>query len=214
MSLHVRRKDDPSQHAAALVAWFLRTVNPDWRRIPTSLGPWLLIPFFFLPWINVSCNEQPLARQSGLQSLYGGFTFSPNIQRIMDQQKAMAIPNQPPPDDKDLKAYILWPFPLFVLAGIFCGVVCIGCVLLRVRHVAAGANLVALGCGALCFVLLALQMAIGFPIANNVRESNAKMRAGPQRGAPRPVNPFGPVANMPNPGALNPAADLMNIDTE
>lgn len=148
----------------------------EWRRVPSSLAHWLLVPLFFLPWINVSCNGQTVMTQSGLQACYGGGTLAPKFQRLADEEQARAggknqMANRQAEEKKP--AYAIWPIPVLIAIGIVSGFVCIGTVVLRSRPVAAG-TISSVWVPALYYALLGIQMLVRLPIEQAVDESTAR----------------------------------------
>jgi hypothetical protein len=200
------------QQYRRMLAWFL-----DWRRIPSALGHWLMVPLFFLPWLTVSCNGQTMLTQSGLQACYRGGTLSPRLQRFADEANAAPIA-QPLPIQKGVPAkkgdavpladrgfanrkskdlaHFIWPFPVFVLLGIISGLVCVGAVLFQFRSISAGAHLLSLGCGVCCFALLGLQMSFKFPLEKRVEEASRRANEAPPLDLDGRPNPFAQAAGM------------------
>jgi hypothetical protein len=202
------KSDDP----AAIMGRMLSYVNWEWRRLPTSFPHWPVILLCFFPWINVSCNGQRLASQSGVQACYGGTTLAPNMQALADRAKAQGgagANNTNPPEP----AFFIWVFAILAVVGAVTGVLCIPCVFLPITK-PAGAILQigSLGCGVLCFFCLGLQCAFGFPLENRVARANNEARNPP------PIlvnNPFQPGMQIQQPNPFAQAANAMvNIEAE
>jgi LSD1 subclass zinc finger protein len=170
----VRQETAPAEVAGGLPSW----LTLEWRRIPVSLSHWLLVPIFFLPWINVSCNDHKLMSQTGLQTCLGRIRHVPRLEKIKEQNKRQAAMLREQSSwlevDSTSKAYLIWVFASFVLLACFIGLVCIGCVLFRQHGFAAIMNLSSLICLALGFVLLVIQMIIGFPIEAEIADAKNK----------------------------------------
>ncbi len=186
--LQIGRADvDPhgadEQAALRVVRIIYVILRDDWRRLFTCAHLWPALFLFFLPFVNVSCNNRTLLTQSGLQACYGGFTVDPKIDQIARNEKAMkneAIP-RPKQDEPAPWSILTIVYILFVFLGSGLGFLCILAVLFRFRMISAGLHLFSLGLGGAAFLALTAQMIIGFPIDKHVKQQFEKARLDQER---------------------------------
>jgi hypothetical protein len=167
------------QHAALRVVRIIYVIlRDDWRRLFTCAHLWPALFLFFLPFVNVSCNNRTLLSQSGLQACYGGFTVDPKIDQLARNEKAIkeALP-RPKQDEPAPWSILTIVYILFVFLGSGLGFLCILAVLFRFRLICAGLHLFSLGLGGAAFLALTAQMIIGFPIDKHVKQQFEKARA-------------------------------------
>ena len=155
----------------------------------------LSLIFFFLPWINVTCNGQSLATQSGLQAATGKLAMSSEFESMAKAGDPSGKGGgQMGQSDTD-KAPLLWLVLLTVVAGIIFGLLaCPGI------NVIPGLRtpLIAMILAGVTFLLLTVQMVMGFPIRKSVedqiekdKKQKAQMQALQPKGAP--PNPMGDI---------------------
>jgi hypothetical protein len=171
----IQTEPSPLEAAHLITRLLRRWINPEWRRIPVSLSFWLMVPLFFLPWINVSCANYRLATQTGLQACIGTATASPRLQKLRKDQFNRRNNFQAPMPllqvEHTNKAYLVWAFGFFGISACLIGLLCIPTVLFRFPAVAAVANLLGLALVATCGLLLIVQMSIAFPIEREITEA-------------------------------------------
>lgn len=158
-------------------------LRDDWRRLFTCAHLWPALFLFFLPFVNVSCNNRTLLTQSGLQACYGGFSVDPKIDQLGRNEKAMkneVIP-RPRQDEPAPWSVLTIVYILFVFLGSGLGFLCVLAVLFRFRLICAGLHLFSLGLGAAAFLALSAQMILGFPIDKHVRQQFEKVRIEHER---------------------------------
>lgn len=154
-------------------------VRSDGRRLATCPHLWLVFFLFFLPWLNISCNGRTVATQTGMQTCFGSATIDPKIDKWGrahgnfggGPNVVRARLDEPVPWSLLSLIYIV-----FVFLGGFVALACIVCVFLRLRAVATGAHLFALGLGGAAFLALAAQMLIGFPVERHAKAQAEKIR--------------------------------------
>jgi phage FluMu protein Com len=182
-------KADVDQHGAdeqaalRVVRIIYVMLRDDWRRLFTCAHLWPALFLFFLPFVNVSCNNRTLLSQSGLQACYGGFTVDPKVDQLARNEKALkneAIP-RPKQDEPAPWSILTIVYILFVFLGSGLGFLCILAVLFRFRLICAGLHLFSLGLGGAAFLALSAQMIIGFPIDKHVKQQFEKARAEQER---------------------------------
>jgi hypothetical protein len=186
--LQIARADvDPhgadEQAALRVVRILYVMLRDDWRRLFTCAHLWPALVLFFLPFVNVSCNNRTLLTQSGLQACYGGFTVDAKIDQLARNEKAMkneAIP-RPKQDEPAPWSILTIVYILFVFLGSGLGLLCIVAVLFRFRLICAGLHLFSLGLGGAAFLAIAAQMIIGFPIDKHVKQQFEKARLEQER---------------------------------
>lgn len=121
--------------------------------IGTTLAALIL---FFLPWIDIRCSEKSLATQTGIQTIYGGGSLSPEMGESA---------NESAKKDKESMGYS--PLVAIALLAVIGGVV-VSFIALRSDE-ESHRNMVGILCaGALG--LLAVQMMIGFPAKRKLSE--------------------------------------------
>ena len=158
-------------------------LRDDWRRLFTCAHLWPALFLFFLPFVNVSCNNRTLLSQTGLQACYGGFTVDPKIDQLARNEKALkneAIP-RPKQDEPAPWSILTIVYILFVFLGSGLGFLCILAVFFRFRLICAGLHLFSLGLGGAAFLALSAQMIIGFPIEKYVKQQFEKARVEQDR---------------------------------
>lgn len=127
----------------------------------TLLGALVL---FFLPWTEIQCSGRHVATQSGLQAIYGGFSLSDDLQAKMDAEQGSAEPE----DD------IGYAYPIAIaLLLVLVGTLMAGMQLLRAGKAPIAPGLLA----ALALALLALQIAIAFPVNREIARQMAESAA-------------------------------------
>jgi hypothetical protein len=164
--------------AENLPAILLVILAKDWRRLLTCLHLWLGFLFFFLPWINISCDGRPMASQSGLQTCYGGVTLDQKLERMAKAGGEQNAPNQPAIGKDDDAAWSLLSilYITCIVAGGLLGFACIVAVFLKLSRAGAATHLLSLGFGSLAFMLLAAQMTFGFPYERRMDAAIEKLR--------------------------------------
>jgi len=144
---------------------------------------------FFCPWVDVRCGVNTVASQSGLQLTYGGYSESYVVDHERRNGKAVPTNEQIP-----ISPFAIG-FGVLVLAGFIFG--------LALHTGLARILLTALPAFA-AFVLLMIQVAVGFSAQTNVERLN--------RGRPADFNVFGPVPGMPPP-FFHPGANQLYLRT-
>ena len=46
---------------------------------------------FALPWIEIQCSQQPLAVQTGFETVYGGVSPAPEFKEMMDRSTLLKL---------------------------------------------------------------------------------------------------------------------------
>lgn len=158
-------------------------LRDDWRRLFTCPLLWPGVLLFFLPWVDLSCSQRTLARQTGLQTTYGAYTLDPKFDKALGVERGLGI-QRPKADDRAGWSVLSIMYIVFLVIGGFFGFVCIFFVLFRVRTFAAALHLFSLGLGCAAFAALALQMIVGFPIERHAKEhiEKAQQRRNQQFG--------------------------------
>ena len=186
----------PESHAApksefvgSLPPLLVAILTRDWRRVATSIHLWLALPLFFLPWVNISCNDRVIGSQSGFQTCYGGSSIDPKLKKLAEEPAQKAPGGLRPNGAKDRApaSVLSLIYGAALLIGGVLGILCVFSVIARTPtwHNAlawsTGTHLLSLGFGALAFLFLALQMAVGFPVEHefdrNMKKAIAKQRA-------------------------------------
>jgi hypothetical protein len=201
------------------------------RRPPGPSGNWawrwcspsvLLLSLFMLPlpFLEVQCSPPlpaqgmrvALVNQSGLQMMTGRYSIDSSIDQFNKQMAGFGVPVNPGqvpwapggPQQLNVKpAPLMIVIPFLLLAGIAVG--------LALRPTALRVPLVA-GTVVAALALLFVQMAVGFPLEREVRESmEREMRKAEQQlkafgGGPAGGNPFG------GPGGGNPFGPGMGVN--
>jgi hypothetical protein len=160
----------------------------DWRRLPTCGHLWIAFGLFFLPWVNVSCNNRTLVSQSGLQTCYGAFALDPKFEKWARDERAPRIDNfsKPKLDEPPPWSALSIVFGTFVCLGGIIGFLCVAGVFFRLHTFAAATHLFSLGLGSAAFLALASQMLIGFPIDKHAKQQLEKCRNIPFGNRPDP----------------------------
>lgn len=139
----------------------------------------LALLLFFCPWVDVHRAFDGSAQQSGLQLCFGGFSNS--SWGMFNPRPVGRLPQ----DDKISAAPLVIGFGVLVLAGFILGL----------ALPTGTARVLLTGLPALvAFLVLVVQVSVGFPIQANVdRVNNDVGRVEPfAPGAPFPINPFDP----------------------
>jgi hypothetical protein len=210
------RSDSLSQ--ATKPSFFRAFLTNHWRRIPTSMTLWLVLPLFFLPWIDVKCNGMKFIQQTGMQTCTGKYSLSEDLEALAKNNPGgpTQSPNQTTKDDLEGSG-LSWLYFAFLIVGSLIAVAVVITVIIfqvsaRAPHT-GGAKVfgivVALGhfavllLGSLCFLALFFQMIVGFPIDRQIKKANDE-KAKAMQGTTQP--PGGPD-NL-NPGMNNLGASL------
>lgn len=154
-----------------------------------SPGFFLLSVFFFLlPWVDVRCDHMiVVASQSGLQASIG--TYSESAVAMNERLQRRNEPLFNPQDEHVRPAVLLMAYGILLLAGLIAGLVIpVGKVRLIILAI----------CSGVAFSLLAIQVAVGFPIYEPVARANARQLQLNQPIFPMP--PPGPFGPAPGPG--------------
>jgi hypothetical protein len=164
------------EKAALRVVRFIYVMfRDDWRRLFTCPLLWPGLFLFFLPWVDLSCSQRTLARQTGLQTTFGAYTLDPKFDKALGLERGLGI-EKPKADDQAGWSVLSIMYIVFLMLGGFLGFVCIIFVLFRIRMFAAALHLFSLGLGCAAFFALGLQMIVGFPIERHARDHIEKAR--------------------------------------
>jgi hypothetical protein len=167
----LRFADDPRAKATNPARWW-RPVSPSFLIL--SL---LLFPF---PWIEVSCSSgemhgKVLASQSGLQSIYGGETLHPALEAERVQREKAHLFDTSKKTSKagelgflDSFAPSMLLYPLLLIGGALVGFF-LRPSLLRTALICGPAGV--------AFLLLLLQVVIGFPLERRMNKAMAAAAA-------------------------------------
>lgn len=107
--------------------------------------------FFVMPWSEIQCSGKLVATQSGVQSIYCGATLTPDLQKLVDQQKDTSTA-----EDEHLG-------PSY-LAGAALALIALGAVSALVAMITGRTILDPGLLAGLALVLLLVQGWIGFPV--------------------------------------------------
>jgi hypothetical protein len=142
---------------------------------------------FFLPWVDVRCNGFTAASQSGFQACQGDYTESVIMaERRLHNQPGFRLNNE-----RIKPAPLLWVYGLLVVAGLVLGLALpIG----KARMIALTV------CAVVAFGLMIMQLAIGFPIAEQVAKANADPNMRQQIRNEQPPFPFPQPMFVAGPG--------------
>jgi hypothetical protein len=142
-------------------------------QIGTTLAALVL---FFLPWIDIRCSQQSIATQTGVQAIYGGGSASEGMKAFGDESGGKA-PGEAIKDESMGYSILL----ALALLGV------IGAVVVSFTALRTGderqSNLVGILCAA-AFVLISIQMMIGFPVKEELGRSMAEASKNESSGDP------------------------------
>ncbi len=119
---------------------------------------------FFLPWLDIRCQEKSLITQSGIQTITGGASLSSELKAAGEKQGG--------PKSKDTGG-----MALFVLAALLCVGIALFLAFTGISSTSASPD----GAGKFCaaaLVLIVIQMIAGFPVEKSLREEMKKNNSG------------------------------------
>lgn len=156
-----RREHDDDEDATAQARSGPKSEFPG-RLITPGFFVFALL-MFFLPWIEVRCNGFPVISQSGLQASVGAYSetlfFAQEKLNRAQMGKGFRLD-----DEKAPVAPLLLLYGAILLAGLVFGLV---------LKAGTGRMAVLGSCGAVAFLLMIIQLSVGFPIARQVAKANA-----------------------------------------
>lgn len=175
--------------------------NPHTRSGRSGRGPWrfasagalaLVLLLMPLPWLRIQCAGEDVASQSGLQTMWGGNSPEGMMKEMADEaekkgggggssKSGMTVTKSGDSEDDIGAAPLMIVFGLLVVAGIVLGFASPRATL--VLPILAGTAL----------LVLAAQLAIGFPVEKKIKEANDK-QAAMKKSTPSPGSsgdPFG-----------------------
>jgi hypothetical protein len=142
---------------------------------------------FFLPWVDVRCNGMTALSQSGFQACIGDYSES----ILMAERRQGNQPGFRMKGDKVRPAPLLWIYGLLIAFGMIGGIA---------LSVGVPRLISLFLCGFVGFVLLMIQLMVGFPITEQVKKANAdpNLRREIENNQ---MFPFAQVPPFPLPGA-------------
>jgi hypothetical protein len=160
--------------------------RPRWWRFPAPATLLLTLVLFPLPWVEIACQAPPdkgggktvLFTQSGLQTVYGGFSNGP----ALDALGAMGDTKKN--DDKKLKKEDVKMAPIM---GLYAAGLLGGLTLGLLLPLGRGRRVVLAACCLISIAALAGQSALGFPLGNAVDEKLKLEAATPKGTDPRQI---------------------------
>lgn len=147
------------------------------------------LALFFLPWIDIQCSGKSFATQTGIQTIYGGGSPSPEMKRFVDEKRQAKSSGDESMGNSGLVAIAL--------------IAVIGAVVASFVGLRSNKGPKVEMVGMLCTVALTLivvQMMVGFPVAREMGEKLAE--------TPKNINTTDPMEGA---GAGIAAAMMMNI---
>jgi hypothetical protein len=133
-----------------------------------SLLPALVL--FFFPWVEIKCQKDPMLTQTGIQIIYGGATMHPEFSQWVTSDKKR---------DMDDRLGTGW----FVGIALLCVLAAIVFAILALRPGGSGHGFRAEGFAALALIALVIQLSLGFPAEEKIRNDLDPAKNGkPQEG--------------------------------
>jgi len=126
---------------------------------------------FLLPWTTVQCSDRDMARQSGLEAVFGGVSLTDDFKSMAEDSGGEVS------SDPDEEVGMAWFVALSGLT-IMGGAVVSGLVLFKGAIPPVDAGLLA----TLGLVLILVQSAVGFPIDRSIAQSNQESSEGDELG--------------------------------
>jgi hypothetical protein len=186
----------PVEYAAPRTQSYGRAGRGAWRAASPS-AVLLGLMLFFLPWVEVRCNfggnNIVLVQQSGVQTCYGGASPSAQMEEYSRELHKQAEREDKADGGKRIaemkaaeaqKAGRLPPAFLVILAA--AAAVVGGIIALQPRR-SRSALTASIVCAGGAAALLLIQIAVGFPVRNELMREFAKGSAGVRAGEPNPA---------------------------
>ncbi|MFM7180573.1 MAG: hypothetical protein ACKO2G_03795 [Verrucomicrobiales bacterium] len=120
---------------------------------------------FFFPWVEVRCQKDPMFTQTGIQVIYGGATANPEFAKWIESDKEQTM------EDRLGTGWLVGIALLSVCAAIVLA-------FLALRTQAVGHGVRAEGLAALALVALIIQLSIGFPAEEKIRNDTDPAKSG------------------------------------
>ncbi len=125
----------------------------------TLLGALIL---FALPWTNIQCSGRNIARQSGVQAIYGGMSLAPELKQLAQNGEMDG-----PQDSEVGMAYGLAIAGLMVLVG----TIVAGLALFAGKETSLNPGLFAMS----ALIIIGIQALMGFPVDRSIEKSRQEM---------------------------------------
>ena len=120
-----------------------------------------------------SCNGRTVVTQTGWQSCFGSITAEPRFEKMVRTDKGINDTLlKPKPEEQPPASILSIAFGLFVFLGGLLGLLCIGCVVLRMSTLAAASHLFSLALGSAAFLALAAEVRHRLPDRSSRQAAN------------------------------------------